>query len=154
DDFLPEAARPRYAGFVRERFGPRARRLGLEPAAGESEDTRLLRPLLLSAVGLLGEDAELGRLAVERAGQWLDGGQAIDADLAEVVLALAVRHGDRAVFDRLLAEALATPDRARREEILASLGASRDPGSLHEALGLLLDERLEPGEAYVVTTMA
>src|SRR5262249_28859566 len=117
------------------------------------EETRLLRPLVLSAAGLLGDDAELGRLAVERTRQWLDGGPPVDAELGEVVLSLAVRHGDRALFERLHAAALGARDRGRRDEIVAALGATRDPDSLGKALRLLLNEQIEAGEAYAVTTL-
>jgi len=154
DDLVPEALRPRYAAFVRDLFGARSRALGLSAAAGEDEETRLLRPLVLSAAGLLGDDPELGRLAGERARQWLEGGKAVDPELAGVVLSLAVRHGDRALFERLQAEALATRDRARRDEILAALGAVRDPEWLGQGLRLLLSDQLDPGEAYRVTSLA
>ena len=54
---VPEALYPRYAAFVRDLYGPRARALGWKAAPTEDEDTRLLRRALVRAVGGLGDDA-------------------------------------------------------------------------------------------------
>ena len=59
DHFVPETLRPHYRRVILATFGARARRLGWEPRADESDETRLLRPGLASMVAEDGEDEAL-----------------------------------------------------------------------------------------------
>jgi alanyl aminopeptidase len=147
ESHVPEALSPRYAAFVRELYGARAHALGWKAAAGENEDTRLLRRALVLAVGKLGDDASLGREAASLALRWLQDPQAVDPDMVEVVLELAARHGDRALYERLAAEAAKTTDRDRRVQLIDALGSFRDPAIVRSALALSLAEGLDPRES-------
>ena len=93
---VPDALYSRYAAFVRDLYGARARALGFKAGATEDEDTRLLRRALVRAVGGLGEDPTLGQEALSLATRWLDDPRAVDPDMVEVVLDLAARQGGRA----------------------------------------------------------
>jgi alanyl aminopeptidase len=141
---VPDEMRPNYARWVRKLFGARARALGFHPKPGESDDDRLLRPVLLSLVADDGEDAALQREAADLAKKWLDAREkpgaapVIEEDLTGTVLGLAAIHGDRALFDRMREAAKSTKDLRERRRLDASIMSFRDPALFGEALQSLL----------------
>ncbi len=144
---VDDALLPRYEAFIRSVFGPRAHQVGVTPRPGESEDTRLLRPLLVSAVGGLGRDAQLQQEMISLVRQWLDAPSAIGPDMLETVLAVGVGFADRSLVERLKGEVLKTSDREQRQRLIGALGSLRDPGLAGEALLLTLDEHLDARES-------
>ncbi len=144
---VPEALRADDARWVRDLFGREAHRLGLEPKRGESEDTRQLRPALLSFVMDAGDDRALGAQAVGLAQRWLQDRGAVDASMVQTVLAGAARHGDRALFELFRAELRKTQDRRERTDLFRALGSFRDPALIDAALALLLSDELDIREA-------
>jgi alanyl aminopeptidase len=153
-EMVPEALRPRYAAFVRELFGGRARELGWTARPGEDEDTRLLRKTLVSVVVSKGEDAGLGGEAAALATRWLVDPRAVDPDMVAVMLSAAARYGDRALFDRFNDEVRKTPDRDRREKLFSALGSFRDQDAAGKALRMVLDEALDVRESFAVVWAA
>jgi alanyl aminopeptidase len=147
-ELVPEAARPAYAKFIRDAFGPRARALGWLPKRGEDEDTRLLRNTIVPLVADQGEDTALGAEAQRLARAWLDDHRAVDAEAVELVLEAAAQRGDRALHDRLVAAARAERDRLTRRRLLAALGAFRDPALVQANFALALDPAFDLREAY------
>jgi alanyl aminopeptidase len=146
-EFIPEALRPKYAAFVRRTFGDKARALGLKPRPGEDEATRLLRPSVVKAVALLGEDEALQAQALELTRRWLEDRRALAPELVEVVLQLGARRGDAALHQRLLAEARKTTDPAERQALLGALGSFRDPALVRASTALLLSNDFPPLES-------
>ncbi|HWL85908.1 MAG TPA: M1 family aminopeptidase, partial [Polyangiaceae bacterium] len=146
-DMFPEALRPRYARFVRDTYGARARKLGFAPHPGEDEDTRLLRTRLLSLVADQGEDRALRAEAAKLASRWFEDPKAVDPDAVETILSIAALGGDRALLDRMLAAARALTNRFERDQILLALGHFRDPDTLRAALGVLLAPDVDPIES-------
>ena len=148
-DLVPESMRPKYARFVRDTFGARAKKLGFVSHPGEDEDARLARPALLAVVADQGEDAALRTEAKTLATRWLSDRQKakIDPDVLDVVLALAAQNGDRAMFDLMLSEARKSTSRFERNQILRAMGEFRDPELLRAALGSLLMEEFDVRDA-------
>ena len=72
---------PAQAALWQQAFGARARQLGWQPRPGEPLDDRLLRPALLPAVAVLGEDDALRGQALALARTWLADRNSLDADL-------------------------------------------------------------------------
>ncbi len=139
-EHLPEALRPRYAAFVRRTFGDKAHALGLRPRPGEDEATSLLRPSLVKAVALLGEDEALLAEARTLARKWLEDRRALSPELVEVVLQLAAEKGDASLHQRMLAEARKTTDPAERHNLLSALGSFRDPVLARASTDLLISQ--------------
>ena len=152
--FLSEGQRPAHAALVRRLYGARARSLGWRSTPGESEDLRLLRSDVLQFVGILGDDPQLARDALPLARAWLDGGDGVEADVVDAVLAVAARSGDGSLFDRLYREALTTTDRDRRERVLRALGRFRSPQLVPRALAVSLDEQIDARESLGVVFAA
>jgi alanyl aminopeptidase len=70
--------------------------------------------------------------------------------MASVVLAVAARSGDRALFDRLHDEAKRATDRERRERLLDTLGSFRSPGIVPLVLGITLEDEIDLRESIGV----
>jgi cytosol alanyl aminopeptidase len=128
-------------------FGARARQLGWQPQAGDSADDRLLRPALLPAVAVSGEDAALRRQALQLAQAWLADRTRLGADLRLPVLSAAARAdgpGSGAVlFKQLLGALQASTVRTERGDLLAALGQFRQAGLAQQARAVLLQPQID-----------
>ena len=143
---VPDGLRQRYAKLVRDLYGKRAQALGFAPKKGEDEETRLLRPSIVSIVGDKGEDPKLLAEAKKLANAWLSDRSAVSAEMIGTVLSLAAKKGDRAFFDRLRTSAMATPERNDRMRMISALGQFRDPALAQEADALTLSPDFDPRE--------
>ncbi len=147
--------RSSYVRFIDKLYGARAHGLGWTPKPGEDEDTRLLRPALVGLVADEGEDAELRKQARVLAQKWLADRKAVSPDVSAAVLHVAARAGDRALFDKMHAEAKRAGDRRDRQQLLGALGSFRDPALAKAALAVVASDEFDPREAmYIVWSQA
>jgi cytosol alanyl aminopeptidase len=136
---ITNAAHPAFARFVRDLFGPAARRLGWTGKPGESDDRKLLREVVLGTLGHLGEDDRTLAEARRITQSWLANPQATSGDLARIAVPLAAARGDDALFDRLLGVLKRPQTPELRLLALAGLTAFDDPRLVERTLGLTLD---------------
>jgi cytosol alanyl aminopeptidase len=145
---VPDDLRPKGAEFIRKNFGQRAIALGWVGKPGESEDTRLLRQLLVPLVAGAGEQKELIAEAGTLARKWLTDHNAVSPDMTGAVLRVAAKHGDRDLFDRFHKAALEEKDHRRRQTLIGSLGAFRDPELAKAGMQLLLNKEFDAREGF------
>jgi alanyl aminopeptidase len=150
NELFPAQLRPSYAQFVRDAFGARASKLGWKPRRGESEDTRILRPQLLSLVADQGEDPKLRAEARSLADAWLANRKSLDPEVIDAVLGVAALDADRARFEKWRAAARTEPDRRDRRRILSAISQIRDLAIAREAMALTLANDFEPRESIQV----
>jgi cytosol alanyl aminopeptidase len=148
--FVPDAERPRYARFVRDVFGARARKLGWRPAAQEGDDRQILRLDLLGLVSERGDDAALAAPARTLALAWLADRRAVHPDLAGLVLQASARHGDAALFERMASALKQTGDRRDRRLLYQALASFRGPALVERALALARDPDLDLRESFTL----
>ena len=129
-DLVPDDLRPNYQRFLQKSYGARAHELGWLGHPGESDDVRLLRPSLLSAIAGPGGDRELANQAGELARKWLLDRKAVPPDVVGAVLSVAARNGDAALYRQFLAEFRKTQDRQEQQRLIGALTAFRDPAAL------------------------
>jgi alanyl aminopeptidase len=146
-NLVSDELRPSYARFVRKLYGERAHALGWKPKPGESEDTGLLRRQLVPLVANQGEDRTLIDEANRLVRGWLEQRQGIEPDMLDVALDVAARHGDRALYDRMLVAARQTTDRRDRRRLISALGSFQDPALVSESLSLFLRGDFDPRES-------
>jgi aminopeptidase N len=103
-DLIDPPDRTRYEAWIRERFGPRLKTLGLPGDAGDDENRQSLRAALLSLVGVTGNDADLQKQARALAERYIADRTTVPPALAGTVLQVAAVGGDRILYDRYLAE--------------------------------------------------
>jgi aminopeptidase N len=143
---LPESSRPNYQRFVRQIFGARQKALGWGAAKGESDDDRLLRPMLAEIVGDQGGDAEVRASATALVKRWFNDPKAAGPGVIGVALRLAALGGDRALFEQMRDAAKRTGDRRDRTRLLTTLGSFRDPALYRQALELLRGDEFDARE--------
>jgi aminopeptidase N len=143
---LPEADRPRYRAWLREVYAPRARAVGWTPRPGEGDDVKQLRSMLLGMAAIGGEDPALVQEGSRLARAWLADRKAVHPEVAWSALRIASRHGDKALFATVLAQARAAKDRNERTRLLSQLGSFRDPALVKEALALVADSEFDVRE--------
>ena len=147
DRILAADLRPAFSRFIDRTLSKRALEIGLRPKAGESDEIRLIRPSIVGAAALRGENVALGIEADKLARAWLDDPAALEDDMVNVALTIAVRRGDRALFDRLHAEVGKASAPRRRRHLLAAMANFRDPTLVREGLNLFLSKELDPRDA-------
>jgi alanyl aminopeptidase len=130
DYLVPDNLLPNYRRFLLKNFQARARELGWTPKPDESDDVRLLRPTLVRSIATLGGDQELAAQAKELAGKWFADHKSIEPELAGAVLGTTAYYGDKAFFERLLAEYKKGHDRQERQRIMGALSSFRDPEAI------------------------
>jgi len=142
---LAPVQRAAYARLWQQSYGPLAHRLGWAVQPGDSEDSRLLRELLLPLLADAGQDAVLRTQARERVQAWLADPQAasLDPGLRGALLQSAAIEGDAALFDAMHKLALGTPQRQLREDLLHALAWFEAPALAERARRLLLDPRFD-----------
>ncbi len=139
---VPSELKPNYSRFMLAMFGAKARALGFEPKPGDSDDARLLRPKLVAIAAEHG-DQELIASAKQLSARWLADRKSVNADVAGLALDVSAMFGDKAYFDKLVAEFRKSTDRRDREKIVDAMGSFRDPALAKAALNLLLDTSLD-----------
>jgi alanyl aminopeptidase len=149
DDVAP-ASREDFARWVRQSWGDRARALGFEGRTGEGDNERRLRRGVLPFVAGVGEDPELLAEARRLAQMWLEDRSAADPDMVPPLLELAARQGDRALYERFLAEAKRASERRDRLRVLRALGTFPDPGLRRDAFELSLGDAFPPLEGMQI----
>ncbi|MGH9627960.1 MAG: M1 family metallopeptidase [Bryobacteraceae bacterium] len=144
--------RPNYARFIQAVYGERARALGWQPKAGESEGARLLRPVLVGMVAGAGQDKQLTSEAKRLAEAWLEDRKAVSPDVVAALLLAAARTGDADLFKKYVAEIKSTKNRTERSYLIAALKGFPDRELYQQALQLLFDDEVDTREFVGLVT--
>jgi aminopeptidase N len=137
DDAMYEAARR----WRQQAFLARARRLGWQRGARDSDELHELRQIMVPLVAR--DDAALAAEATRLADRWLADRTGISDDLAESALDVAAHRGDAARFERYLAAAKAARDRSEHQRLLGTLGSFTDPEIARRSLELVRGRDLD-----------
>ena len=152
---VDDAGLARVRAFAKRMYQPQLRRLGWAPRRGEDSETALLRASVIGHMATFVEDRATRRQAVQRAHRYLGYGRggdgelhpdAVDANLVETVLEVAVQDGDDAFFDHMIERVFASDDARVRSELLGAIASARKPEHAARARALALDERLRVNE--------
>jgi len=143
DEYFTDAnSRPRFQRFVRSLFDPLFQEIGFASTPVDSDERRALRATLIATLGTTGADDAVvatARTALDRS---LSGGPALDATLSRSIIAVAAQHGDRALFDALLAASERASSPEDRYRYLYALADFRDPALIDRALDYALTPKL------------
>jgi alanyl aminopeptidase len=141
-DLVPENLMPNYERFIRKNFDARARQLGWLPRAGESDDDRLLRPQIVSAVARYGGDRELADEARGLADKWLADHKAVPAESVSSVLATAAYYGDLNLYNRFFDALLHTQDNQVKQRLQGAMSAFRDRAAIEAGYLVVLQKKI------------
>ncbi len=142
-----ETTRPQYQAWLRRVFGPVLNSLGWASRRGEAGDVGAARASLVGLLGGAGGDPQVQTRARTLAGNLLDRRGRVDPTLGAVVLPLAARHGDQALYDRVLSayRQATTPD--DRQQYLNALGAFSDPALIRRTIDFALSPDMRTQDA-------
>jgi aminopeptidase N len=108
DSLTTAEDRAAYQGWVRRLLRPIAADAGWAPVAGESDETRSMRRLVLETLAESGNDPQILQRARELAPGILNGTSAsTDPQLSATILGVAAHSGDAAYFEELKAKTAA-----------------------------------------------
>ncbi len=138
-EYLDPGLRPKYAAYVEDVFGARARQLGWLPKPGDTADDQLLRPRLVGFVARWGKDPQLIAEAKRLANEWLENHGAVPQDVAGTVLGIAARNSGAEFYDKVLAAAKAENDPYFKPMLIGTLGDFEDAALAQRSLALALD---------------
>jgi alanyl aminopeptidase len=148
--FLSEAGRASYARFLRDTYGPRARKLGFSPRPGEDEDTRLLRPRLLELAGRGGKDPKIIAEAKKLAGKWLENRGAVSPEVVFPVLGISAANAGAEFAPKFQAALKTEKERKVRDQLLAGMASLRDPQLVQQTIRMVLDPSVDVREVMWV----
>jgi cytosol alanyl aminopeptidase len=143
DHLVPAELDPQYQSYLSDLYKQRALELGWKDRANEDSEDRLLRPDLVDVMANEAEDPAFVEEATKLAQAWFDDHKAVDRDMLRVVLDSAAQHGDKALFDRLHAQAKTETDERIEAQLLTAMGSFRDPAIIKAAVSLLLTDEFD-----------
>ncbi len=138
EKMVGDSEKEAYRAWVRDLLRPAARELSWQPRPGESIDRRALRATVLGALGRVGRDPEVLRMARSQANKYLADPLSIDPTLAATVVNLAALEGDAALYDEYLAHTKTAKSPEEYYRFLYALAHFSDPALLTRTLNLAL----------------
>jgi aminopeptidase N/puromycin-sensitive aminopeptidase len=130
-----DASRAPFQAFIRSLLRPLYDELGFSPAASETDERRLLRAVVVGTLGTVGNDERIVRQARAALDRSLAGDAgALDPTLRDRVVQIAAAHGDRQLYDALVAAADRAASPGERNVFLYATTDFRDPALVDSAL--------------------
>lgn len=128
--------------------------LGFDAAAGESEQTKQLRGLMLLALGTMGEDKAVQSEAEERYQSYIASGKdgdKLSPDALSAVVAILAHCGDSKRYDDFAAAFKSATSPQEQERYMYALAMFKDPALLQKTLDMTLSGEVRSQNApYLV----
>lgn len=147
---VPEAQREAFQVWARGLIAPHLERIGAEPRPGESAETGMLRPALLSAMANMVEDKATKAMLAEAAEAFFKDPASVRPDLASLALSVSAKGGDEALWVKLTEALPKAPTPQARGAIMSALGHFSEPELLRRSFGLLLDGTLRAQDFWSI----
>jgi puromycin-sensitive aminopeptidase len=142
---VSEPSRPAFERFVGNLYAPQLAELGWDARAGESSDDRLRRAGAIGALGELAQDTAVGAEASRRLLRYVEDRASLDPNLASVIVTLAARRGDEALYDRYFElKRSASQDPEEEQRFLFGLTSFEDEALVRRTLNLMLTDEIRP----------
>jgi alanyl aminopeptidase len=146
--FVPDSAKSLFARYVRHTLAPTLERVGYEKKMGEDEIVSTIRPQLITWLATRGEDEKTLAWAQAAGKRYLTDSTSVDPGIADVVVQMAARKGDKAMFDDLQKRFEAATVPALRRRYLSALGAFADTTLESRMLNYILTDKVLPSETF------
>ena len=144
-NLVEDAARPAFERFVDSFFRPHLDALGWKARAAETADDRLRRATAIGALGELAGADDVVAEANRRLAAYLEDPRSIDPNLASVVVSIAARSGDAALYERYIErKRAAASDPEDEQRFLFGLTAFERPDLVRRTLALTVSDEVRP----------
>lgn len=138
---IPAEQKARYNNIIRAQFAPLAQELGWAPRAGDTDEQKALRAILLPVMGEAG-DPEAIAAADKIVQEYLRAPGSTDATITGAAFSLAAEHGNAELY-QTLSDALAKANSTfGYYNYLFALAQFRQPELVQRTLGLLDQGRI------------
>jgi puromycin-sensitive aminopeptidase len=126
---VSDERRPAFQQYVRDYFTPLFEKLGWDPKPGENAEDREKRSSLIAILGRVAAVPDIQEEAKRRITAYLDGGPALNPDVASAAVRVAATNGDSRLWDRYVERmrAAATTDAQEETRFRDGLTAFEDP---------------------------
>jgi puromycin-sensitive aminopeptidase len=153
--FLGDEDRERFTQFVADLYQTRAATLDWSPAAGEDDETRLRRAVLLRALSVTARAPAVVAEAERRLPAAGAGAGTLDPNLLDIVVTVAARNADEARFQDLRARYRAETDPAAKRRYLHALARAERAPLAEKAVALALTDEvpMQDFSSYVGTLL-
>jgi len=142
---VEDAARPAFERFADAFFRPHLDTLGWAARPGDSADDRLRRATAIGALGELAGAADVVDESERRLARYLEDPTSLDPNLASVVVGIAARGGDAALYQRYLErKRAAASDPEEEQRFLFGLTAFELPELIQRTLALTVSDEVRP----------
>ncbi len=132
-----------YAKMTKKLLGPHLKRIGLKPKKNEPFENSVLRPDLISAMALHGQDKATLRFIDKQARAFLKNPDSVPFETGRQALWIKARTGDEAYWNKIKTAFDNSGDKpAMRSALLKALGNFSEPELVQKSLNLLLDGTL------------
>ena len=149
EDLTTDATRPQLESFTRSLLHPLFEEVGFAGSAGDTDERRSLRAVLIGTLGTFGRDADVAaksRAALDRA---LAGGPALESTVAGAIVKAASQSGDEKLFDALVAAAERASSPEEQYRYLFALANFQDPALIQRALERSLTPQLRSQDTAI-----
>ena len=138
--FLADEDRAAFGALITGLYGERAAKLGWSPAAGEDDEMRLRRAVLLRALIVTARDPGTVAEAEKRLPAAGAGGGDVDPNLLDVVVTAAARRASEPRFEDLRARVKSETDPASKRRYLHALARAEEGRLPARAVALALTD--------------
>jgi len=150
DNLVEPSLLPRYREYLSDLYAARAAKLGWTAKPDDSDDDRLLRPVLADVMADQAEDAASIAEAKRLALAWLNDHQAVGPDMVDTVLVTAAQHGDRNLFDQMRAAAKREKNEQIQGTLLFAMGSFRDANIAAIAMPISLTDEFDSRQSLSI----
>jgi len=136
---MGEDEREAIAAIVRDRMSSIHIKLGWTPGPEESDRTRELRGMVLSALGVLGDVPEVQQEAERRYAGFLQARGSVDPNIVPALVSILAANGGQERYDAFWGAFKAATTPQEEQRYLFALAGFRDPALLDRTLAHTLD---------------
>ena len=154
DSLIDAAARPAFRAYVSSILLPIAKELEWDAKKGDTDDQKLLRLSVLTALGTLADDPWMTAEADKRAAAFLADPRSVDADTAALALRVSSRRAGESRVGELerAVQKAATPE--DRVTAVTALGSFGDRALLRRGLDLMLTDAIKVQDGLYILRAA
>ena len=136
------------AAWIRRTYTPQLEKFGA-PLSGDSANTDELRALLFGVLGNYGNDPAVLSQAEKIAESYVANPSSVDPTLGETALAIAARHGDAKLFDKLQSQFETSADPVIQEGALHLMATFEDPELVRRSLDYAISGKVRNQDAAI-----
>jgi alanyl aminopeptidase len=138
-----------FARFVDAELSDRFADVGIETRESDSEALIQLRPSLVFVLGRYGSDPAVRIAAAEKADLYLASADAVDSNLASIILRVTALNDDGDRYEKYVDAYLGSTDGRQKTNILRAL-VFKDPAIVIKALDFSISDAVMAGDASTI----